>query len=248
MAISSVNLSLSPVGATTTQVQVGFDPKTSPLALQSKENNALAQLSAFGQVKMSLADLQNKAQALKDFSKPPTFQDFQLVVQSFVQSLNSLNRNISQLATRQDATSADNRPGQALNSVRKAVEGNNQNTLSAMQKMGVSQQAGGMFSINQGQLEKSFQGNRPGALATMHEVANRVAQVADKQLTVNGYIGKQAINLSTRINDFGNTRSTAQVYSSKQQAFRQASPAQQSSAGSNTARIAVANYTTIAAL
>ena len=248
MAISSINLLPNSIGASPARVQAGPSPQSSLATQPRKEGSAIAQLSAFGQVKASLADLQNKAHALKNLSKPPTFQDFQLVVQGFVQSLNSLNRNASQLTSKQGTLSADNRPGQILNGVRQAVVGTNQNSLSSLHKMGISQQANGTLSINQKQMKKSFQDNRPSALASMHEVANRVAQVADTQIAANDYIGKKANNLSTRVNEFENTRGAAQGYQDKQRTFQQSLPAQLTSSGSSATRTAVASYNIVAAL
>ncbi len=248
MAISSVNLSPNTIGTPTSQVQVGFDPQNPLTTLQHKEDSAIAQLSAFGQVKASIADLQSKAQSLKNFSKPPTFGDLQVVVQGFVQSFNSLNKNISQLGSKQGALSADSRPGQALNNIRQAVAGANQSGLSALQKMGISQQANGTFSINQKQLEKSFQDNRPSALSTIFDLANRVTQATDKQLSANGSIGKKVNDLSVRINELENTRNTAQGYLDTQKNSQQFMAAQFPSTGSYAARNAVATYFSVASL
>ena len=248
MAISIVGLSPNTASTSTTQVSAGLDPQSSLSTLQSNEKNALAQLSSLGQVKSSLADLQNKAGALKNFSKPPTFADFQVVVQGFVQSFNSLNKNASALASKQDALNADNRSGQALNSVNNAITDANGRGLSALQKMGISQQANGAFSINQNQLAKSFQENRPGTLSAIFDLANRVTQATDKYISANGFIGKQVDNLSARVNDLENMRSKPQGHLDTQKITQQFTTAQAPSTGGFTVRKAVATYTSVASL
>lgn len=245
MDISSINPSPNTGSTSTSQTPVGTAPH--PLTtLQRKEGSAVAQLSAFGQVKASLADLQNSAQALKNFSKPPTFSDFQVVAQGFVQSINSLNKNIAALASKQGVLNDNNRFGQASSNVNKAVAGANQGGLAALQKIGVVQQPNGAFSINQKQMEKSFQDNRSGALATIFDLANRVIPVTDKQISANGFIGKKVNDLSVRVNELGNTRSKAQGYIDAQKTFQP--PAQMANSGGNAARNAVATYASVASL
>ena len=248
MAISGVGLSSNISSTPAVQGGVGPDSQNPLSTLQSKEKSALTQLSAFGQVKSSLADLQNKAEALKSFSKPPTFSDFQVVVQGFVQSVNSLNKTVSALTSKQGVLNADSRSGQALNSVNKAIDGANGGGLSGLQKMGISQQANGTFSVNQKQLEKSFQDNRPGALSTICDLANRVTQATDKQISSNGFIGKKVNDLSARVNDLENTRSTAQGYLNTQKNTQQFIAVQFPTVGGSTARNAVAAYSSIASL
>ena len=248
MTISIVGLSSNTTSTSTSQVPAGFDPQSPLSTLQSTEKSALAQLSSLGQAKSSLADLQNKAGALKNFSKPPTFADFQVVVQGFVQSFNSLNKNVSTLASKQDALNADSRSGQALNSISKAIVGANGSGLSGLQKMGISQQANGTFSINQNQLAKSFQDNRPGTLSTIFDLANRVTQATDKYISANGLIGKQVDNLSARVNDLENMRSKPQGHLDTQKINQQFTTAQPPGTGGLTARKAVATYTSVASL
>ena len=195
MAISSINLSPNLIGAQISQFQADIDAQRPSAASQSKGNSVIAHISAFGQFQSTLADLQSKAQSLKNLSNPPTFQDLQVVVQGFVQSVNSLKESASRLAPKQSELSADSRLGQAANNVRKAVDGNDRNTLSALQKVGVSRQTDGMFSINEKQLGESFQNDRSGALSAMFKVADHVAQVAEPVQPVNtgGYAASKAI-------------------------------------------------------
>ena len=195
MATSSINLSPNLIGAQTSQFQAAVDARSPISATQRKEKGVIAHISAFGQFQSSLADLQNKAQSLKNLSNPPTFQDLQVVVQGFVQSVNSLKESASRLASRQNDPIADSRLGQAANNVRKAVDEDDRNTLSALQKVGVSRQADGMFSIHETQLGESFQNDRSGAFSAMFKAADRVAQVAEPVQSINtgGYAASKTI-------------------------------------------------------
>ncbi|OGT01111.1 MAG: hypothetical protein A3F73_12210 [Gallionellales bacterium RIFCSPLOWO2_12_FULL_59_22] len=183
MAISSISLSPSFIGIQASQFQAEIDARSPAANLQPKESGVIAQFSVFGQFQSSLSDLQSKAQSLRNLSMPPNFQDLQVVVQGFVQSINSLKESVSRLASKQSAPNADSKLGQAVDSVRKAVDRDGGNALPALQKVGVSRQADGMFSVNDKQLGEIFQNDRSGALSAVFEVADRFAQVAGKQYT-----------------------------------------------------------------
>lgn len=245
MTISIVGLSSNTINTSASQGAAVFDARNPLSTLQNKESSAVAQLSALGQVRASLSDLQSKAGALKIFSKSPTFADFQVVVQGFVQSVNSLSKNLSALTSKQSALNADSRSGQALNSVSKAISSANESGLSSFQKMGISQQANGTFFINQKQLEKSFQDNRTGVLSAISDLANRVTQAADKQIPTNGSIGKKVNDLSARVNVLENTRSSAQSHLETQKTSPQSLPA---NTGGYAVRNAVATYSSVASL
>lgn len=229
-----------------TRVQAEAGAQNSLVALQNKESSAITQLSVYGQVKSSLADLQNQAAALKAFNKPPTFSDFQAVVQSFVQSFNSMNQAVNDATTRQVALESGNRSRQAFSEVSKATFGSNQVTVSAMQNLGVAQQNNGSLTINQNQLEKNFQASPSLAVTTLASLSNRVSIATNKQLSDNGLIGKAINDLSTRVGLLGSARSAVQGYLETQKIPQQSVPVQLVTGAA--ARNAVATYAGVAAL
>lgn len=214
-----------------------------PVAAQSNiQSGAIAQLSSFGQVKASLADLQNKASALKAINQPPTFSDFQGVVQSFVQSFNALNKAVNNASAKQAALEADNPAKQALNEIRKATFGSNQGASSAVQGLGVMQQDNGSLAINQQQLEKRFQDNASSAVTTLADLSNRVSVTVKTQLPDSGFIGRAANDLNPQISAPGSAipvKVTAPP-------LTQSAPAQP--ATGSAVRNAVTTYTGVAAL
>ncbi len=152
---------------------------TAPISSAS----VITQLSIPGQVKSTLADLKDQAVALTSISKSPNISDFQVIVQGFTQTFNSISKSLKELASRQSTPSTDNRPAQALNDVRKAAAGNN--ALTSLQTVGITPQANGTLSIDKNQLAKSYQNNPAETLATISNLANRIAQAADNNLSGN---------------------------------------------------------------
>jgi len=178
MAVLSINPSPNLIGAQISQFQADIDARSPVANTQRAESGVVAQFSVFGQFQASLSDLQSKAQSLKSLSVPPTFQDLQLAVHGFVDSLNSLRENARQLAARQEALASEKRDA---DSVLKAVDENDGNMRSALQQAGISQDADGTFSVNERQLGTFIQHDRSGALSNAFGVADHFAQFADRQ-------------------------------------------------------------------
>lgn len=213
-------------------------------ALQRVAASTVTQLSSYGQIKSSLADLQDKALALKNISQPPTFSDFKVVVQAFVQSFNSINKTVSNLTSKKGSLNGDNRSSEALNDIRKAAGGKDGKTLSALKELGISQQADSTFSINHKEMKKSFQANPENALSTIFDLANRVTEASDKLLSDNGTIGKKTNDLNARIDKLQSAYDTVEGYMSTQPSPPQASTT--SVAGGYTAFNAIATYASVA--
>lgn len=252
MAITSIAQSSAAVSAFGNQAQ-GGSAQQNPLAgLQRKVASASAQLSAFGKVKLSLDDLQAKAkaQAVRNLGTPPTLSDFSVAVQGVVQSFNALSKTVAAAAASRDSSRAaaaavvDQRSAQALKEVRRAVAGPNGSSLDALQKIGISRQRDGTFDINQKQLEQSFLGNRDAALNTLNEVAARVVDVTQQQLSGNGPVGQRFNSLS----ELQDTRDTVQARLDSQRSFQQLLTAQLANAGGYVARNAVVTYLSVASL
>jgi len=258
--VISINYPLSTaIGAYTSQAradtvsQSSLVTQQSPLtsitldplaALRRIETSTVTQLSSYGQVKSSLADLQDKARALKNLSQPPTLLDFKGVVQAFVQSFNSVTQTVSNLTSKKGALNTENRPSQALNDIRKAAGGPKGNALPSLKELGISQQTDGTFAIDRKQLEKSFKDNPKDALSTVSDLASRITQATDKLLSDKGAIGKKVNDLSARVNELEDAQSTVQGYLDTQQKPKPA-PAIQPTGG-YTARIAVDTYASVA--
>jgi flagellar capping protein FliD len=213
-------------------------------ALRRIETSTVTQLSSYGQVKSSLADLQDKARALKNLNQPPTLSDFKGVVQAFVQSFNSITQTVNNLTSKKGALNTEDRPSQALNDIRKAVGGPKGNAFSSLKELGISQQTDGTFAIDRKQLEKSFKDNPKDALSTVSDLASRVMQTTDKLLSDKGTIGKKVNDLSARVSELEGAQSTVQGYLDTPQEPKPP-PAIQPSGG-YTARIAVDAYVSVA--
>ncbi|MBI3222272.1 MAG: hypothetical protein HYZ46_04195 [Nitrosomonadales bacterium] len=190
--------------------QAQADVASSNAVLPNNQSDAIASLSSLGRVRSTLAELQDRATALKTLNNPPTFTDFQAVVQSFVQSFNALNKAVNDTTAnaKQVAQEPDKPAKQALNEVRNATLGGS--AASALQSLGVSQQGNGSLLINSAQLKKGFLENRSSAVSTLADLSNRVSLTVGKQLPDSGTLGR-AVN-EVRAPVPGNARSAVTSY------------------------------------
>jgi len=249
MAVTAISQTSIAVGAyTNSQAQAG-DAQNTPLAtLQRNASSAQTQLSPFGRVKSSLADLQAKAEALKNFSKPPTLNDFKGLVQGFVQSFNNLNKTVGEVSRQSsELYGKQSQAARTLDEIRKAA-GPNEASIASLLKQGVERQKDGAMSLSLKTLEKSFQADRQGTLNTFSEIADRVGKAIDKQLFGSGSIGKKVQDLSPRPEESQATRNTDQARLDNQRSFQQRLAAQLAGAGGYVARNAVATYFSVASL
>lgn len=249
MAVTAISQSSIAVGAyTNSQAQAGDAQNNSLATLPPKASAAQTQLSPFGRVKSSLADLQAKAEALKNFSKPPTLNDFKGLVQGFVQSFNNLNKTVGEVS--RQASELYGKQAQAartLDEIRKAA-GPNEASIASLQKQGIERQKDGAISLNLKTLEKSFQNDRQATLNSFSEVADRVGKAIDKQLSSSGSIGKKVQDLSAREEGGQTARYAEQARLDYQKSFQQRLASQLAGAGGYVARNAVATYFSVASL
>jgi len=253
MAVSMVSSSIASLGAYDSQAGQASSAdaqNSNPLTtLQQKQAAVQAQFSSLGRVTSSLADLQVKAQVLKNFSQSPTLNDYKGVVQAFVQSFNNLNQVASEAAAKKSgASSTDLLASQSVNEVRKAIAGSGDGLTGSLQKIGIVQQQDGTLAINQKTLDQAFQNDQKGLLGTLSSVADRVGKTIDKQLSSSGTIGRKVQDLSAQSNHLENSRSVSQAELDRHQSVQQGLATQLANVGGYGARNAVTTYFKVASL
>lgn len=254
MAISGVSsLVSSSVGASAVAAAQGENAQKNPLAglLQRDDASAQTQLSFLGRTKLSLEDIQASAQAARNVNNPPTISDFKVAVQGVVQSLNALASVARQAAADTAARPSaltDNRPSQAFNQVRNALQDSDGNAARSLQRLGVSQTPEGTFAVNQRQLEASFQEDRQGILSALFDVADRVDAAAERALTGAPPAREETETETPENTDRPTPDEEAETRAAQRESFRELLAAQLANAGGYVARNAVATYFSVAAL
>ncbi|HEX5337349.1 MAG TPA: hypothetical protein VFW53_02820 [Gallionella sp.] len=260
MMISSISY-LPSSAVDTTQAPSAVAQQSSTATQQNTQANstasAIVKLSSTGQAAASLTDLRDKATALKSLSAPPTALDFKVIVQSFVQSFNSVAASVKDWAAKQRTASAENNSPYSLKNINKDTNNAAANSLASLQQYGISQQANGTYSVNQKQLDKSYQDNRSGTLNAVSNAFNRVSQIADKQFSSMSLVGNNAGNFGARANNLyatgiansnygASNYGTIGNFANTQNNFQWSSP--MTSLGGYAARSALNSYASISSL
>jgi histidinol dehydrogenase len=167
-----------------------------------------------------------------------------------VQSLNALNQTVRTAET----NTSNRQPQQILNEVRNTAENTTTNEgENALQRLGIATQQDGTFTVNQRQLDQSFQADPAEAQDALDELSNNLNRVAEQQL--NGRTvqpeptdnTQQAQNIRQAIVD-EEAREQQRSQQDARESFRQLLAAQLANAGSFSARNAVTTYFNVSTL
>lgn len=254
MAVSSVSLNQGLIGAAATQAQpeAGQRNQGQLQMLQREEANSSSrtQLSELGRTRLALDDLRTSTETARNLNNPPALSEFRSAVQGVVQSLNALNQTVRSGET----STADRRPQQILGEVRNTAENTTTNEgENALLRLGIATQQDGTFTINQRQLDQSFQADPAEAQNALDALSNNLNRVAEQQL--NGRTAEPESNNNTQqvqtvrqaVAD-EEAREQQRSQQDARESFRQLLAAQLANAGSFSARNAVTTYFNVSTL
>lgn len=254
MAVSSVSLNQSLIGAAVTQAQTEAGQRNQnqlqTLPREEANSSSRTQLSDLGRTRLALDDLRSSTETARNLNNPPALSEFRNAVQGVVQSLNALNQTVHTAET----NTSDRRSQQILSEVRNTAE--NTTTAegeNALQRLGIATQQDGTFTINQRQLDQSFQADSDEAQSALDELSNNLNRVAEQQL--NGAVAQpkpddneqQAQSLRQAIAD-EEAREQQRSQQETRENFRALLAAQLANAGSFSARNAVTTYFNVSTL
>lgn len=255
MAVSSVSLNQSLIGAAATQAQQAEAGQRNQNQLQTlpredANSSSRTQLSDLGRARLALDDLRDTTDTARNLNNPPALSEFRSAVQGVVQSLNALNQTVRSA----EPNNTDRRPQQILNEVQTTA----QNTTTdegenALQRLGIATQQDGTFTVNQRQLDQSFQADPAEAQNALDELSNNLNRVAERQLNGGATAqpepgnSQQAQSIRQAIAD-EEAREQQRSQEETRESFRQLLAAQLANAGSFSARNAVTTYFNVSTL
>jgi len=256
MAVSNVSSAVisafSAQQQTASQTSSQNQQKNPLAALQSKVSSTNTQLSLFGKVQSSLADLQARAQALKGFEKSPNLNDLKVAVLGFVQAFNTVHTVVVKATQKQAPLANDSRSTRALAEVSRAViPPDNTPSRTALEKIGITREKDGSLSVDQTALEKALREDQSGTLNTLAGLGQRVEQAAGQQLSSKSGVSAKVSDLTERANELDKQQQDLQQRLEAQKNTQQLQAAQLASLGGSTSASshnAVATYIGVASL
>lgn len=180
------------------QATGAFDLASQRIGQQVSATNV--QLSAFGQIKSSYADIQSAAKSLSAPGKSSMTEDTTKAVQAFANAFNNATNAIN-TAIQGDGKAAgalanNARAGLAAFDLKRIVtSGNN---ASDLKKIGISLNQDGTLSVDAKALQNAIQANPATVQDTLARVGAQAVQVSQKELANTGNVGGAVSTLSSR--------------------------------------------------
>lgn len=168
--------------------------------IEQKLDATNVQLSAFGQINSSFANVQSASKALSDPKKTGTAADVEKTVQAFAASYNNATKAVS------TAINGDGKEGGALaNDVNarfaandlKSVVTSGSNTAD-LKKIGISVNKDGTMSVDTKVLQSAMQADPNAVKDTLAKVGQQAERVSTRDIAKTGNIGGAVDMLSSR--------------------------------------------------
>ena len=198
-----LNATLSQQPRVTSSVQAdqatgAFDLANQRIGQQISATNV--QLSAFGQIKSSYADIQSAAHSLSAPGKSSTAEDTTKAVQAFAEAFNKATSAIN-TALNGDGKTAGALAGNGRASIagfdlkKLVISGSNQADL---KKIGVTIKQDGTLAVDTKALQSAIQANPQSVQETLARIGAQAEQISSRELAAGGNLGNAVNALSSR--------------------------------------------------
>lgn len=170
------------------------------------------QLSAYGQIKGGLSEVQTASKTLSDPKQTATTADIKKAVEGFVSAYNKTNSAVDR------AVQGDGKQAGALagDSRAKVTDSNLQRTLSSgsnladLKKIGITQNKDGSLSVDAKALDNALKSNSGQVRSSVAGVAGQLDKTASRELASSGNVGSSFNSLSSRSRSLESKLSTQQ--------------------------------------
>ncbi len=214
-AMRALMLQSATSAATTTSDFVASALRRPLEALSQQTESTQVRLSAFGQIKSAVADVQTAAKNLQDNKQLQTVDGAKKAAEAFVKAFNAENRAAASLTQRADnrassssassqtagALADDSRARLAVGDLQRGVS----NSQSALKQVGISTQQDGTLVLDSKALEAAFTQDPSAVTQSLKTTGSRLEAAATRQLGASAAIpsaidklGSQVANLVER--------------------------------------------------
>jgi hypothetical protein len=205
MSLSPLNSATKTSTKTGAQTSAQATSSTSPVALAMQKANARlqpqletasAQLSSFGKLKASIADMQVAAHAMSGLTSASSAADAKAAAIRFVTSFNA-----STVAAKTAATAmASSDPSVARrvgNDLSRSVTAN-YSAFDALKKIGFKQQPDGSLALDAAKLDAALSTDPAGARASLAKLGQTADTLANRELAEGGNVAAPWASLNQR--------------------------------------------------
>lgn len=213
MDISSASSVASTSSLLSVSDRVGAALRRPVEALQQQAESTRVRLSAFGQVKSAVADVQTAARGLQDNKQLQTVDGAKKAAEAFVKAYNAENQTTANLTRRGDSRTAggaladDPRARSASSDLQRAVR----NSESELRQLGITRQKDGSLAIDTEKFEAAYAADSGSVKTTLATAGNRVETAATRQLSASGSVTGAVSNLTSKVADLEDRQADVQA-------------------------------------
>lgn len=168
-----------------TQTALPGNMKKADARLQSQIELASTQLSAFGQLKSLMAELQTVATGMSNATATTSKADLKAAINRLVTSFNATLTQSRAAGTGGSAEAVS--AGQVGADLRKSLTANS-GMVDAMRKLGVKAQTSGLLTFDSTKFDAAHQAGPASVLATISSVGKAIDKVVTSELAGGGHV------------------------------------------------------------
>lgn len=182
-------------------------------ALSQQTESTRVRLSAFGQVKSAVADVQAAAKGLQDNKQLQTAEGAKKAAEAFVKAYNAETATTANLTRRESGRNAagaladDPRARLAAGDLQRVER----NSESELKQAGITRQKDGTLAIDAKAFEAAYAKDSGSLRQALSSAGNRIEAVATRQLSASGSVGAAVNNLSSKVTNLENRQADVQA-------------------------------------
>lgn len=165
-----------------------------------QRESAQIQLSAFGQIKSAVAELQNSSKALTEGQNTDTTEEAKKAAQNFVNAFNTArtvaNRAINGDGQTPGTLATEGRARVAANELSRSLDRSSSNEL---REIGITTNQSGTLSIDAQKFEQALQSDPQQVTETLASAGGQVEQATRRQLENNSNVNRSINNLNNQV-------------------------------------------------
>ena len=205
-----------------TRTSVSTDAVTQALdragqRIESQRSSTEVRLSAFGQVRSAVAQLQDSSQALTATENTDTPEETRAAAEAFVSAFNNAQGTANRAINGTPGTEEGNTDGALSGDGRASIAASelsrtlNNASSEALRSIGINRSQDGTLNVDRQRFEQALQNDPQGVSSALAEVGRQVEQASSRQLEGNSNLNRAVENLSRQAQALETQQATQQA-------------------------------------
>jgi len=187
--------------------------------IEQQRSSTQVSLSAYGQLRSSVDQLEKSSQALTENESTNTPEEARAVAQTFVDAYNKARITANNVTNGESGALADDgRAVVAASQLSRALDSNSQEQL---RQIGINRSQDGTLSIDQQRFQQALQNNPQQVGSALAAVGQQVQDATSQQLASGSQLSRGAATLSEKAKSLATQQAQVQEAAQQQQAAQE---------------------------